>query len=54
VVIEVLLVLIRHLGATPSDVLRVLRGRSPPVGIEQVRAVFSRYDLGEKGGSSSC
>jgi len=52
VVIEVLLVLIRHPGARSDDVRRHLRGRSPPIGVEQIRAVFSRYDL-EKGGAST-
>lgn len=53
-VIEVLLVLIRHPGASASDVARRLRGRAPPVRIDQVRAVFARYELGEKGGASTC
>jgi len=52
VVIEVLLVLIHHPGSQPEDVRRRLRGTSPPIGLKQIRAVFSRYDLGEKGGSS--
>lgn len=53
-VIEVLLVLIRHPGLDSGDVVRRLRGRSPPIGVEQVRAVFSRYDLDKKGGPSTC
>jgi hypothetical protein len=50
VAIEVLLVLIRHPGSTPGDVVRRLQGRSPPVARSQVDAVFARYGLGEKGG----
>lgn len=55
VVIEVLLTLLRHRGAGPAEVVRHLRGRSPPIWIEQVRAVFARYALdriGEKGGTT--
>ena len=53
VVIEVLLVLIRHPGSGVGDVVRRLRGHSPPIRAEHVRNVFDRYDLehlGEKGG----
>jgi hypothetical protein len=50
VVIQVLLVLIRHPGSMPADVARRLRGRSPPIPVGEVRAVFTRYGLGEKGG----
>ena len=50
VVIHVLLVLIHHPGSQPADVVRRLRGRSPPISMQQVEAVFTRYDLGEKGG----
>jgi hypothetical protein len=53
IVIEVLLVLIRHPGSQLADVVRRLRGHSPPVNAEHVRVVFGRYDLehlGEKGG----
>ena len=53
VVIEVLLVLIHHPGSRPADVTRRLRGRSPPIPVDQVRAVFTRYALGERGGLSS-
>jgi len=56
VVIAVLLVLIRHPGSTPGQVVRRLRGHSPPIPIAQVHRVFSRYaldDIGKKGGSSS-
>jgi hypothetical protein len=53
VVIEILLVLIRHPGSKAADVVRYLHRHLPPIGFEQVRAVFERYDLedlGEKGG----
>ena len=56
-VIEVLLVLLRHRGAGRGEVTRHLRGHSPPVSIEQVAVVFARYDLdnlGEKGGATNC
>jgi len=49
-VIQVLLVLIRHPGCKPADVARRLRGHSPPVRVQQVDSVFTRYGLGEKGG----
>jgi len=51
-VIQVLLVLIRHPGSRPQDVVRRLRGHEPPIRLPHVQAVFSRYDLGEKGGSA--
>lgn len=54
VVIEVLLVLIRHPGSEVGEVVRRLRGRLPPVTRAQVETVFTRYELGEKGGLSSC
>ena len=57
VVIEVLLVLIRHPGSPPARVVRRLYGHSPPITLAQVAAVFSRYDLekiGEKGGAANC
>lgn len=54
IVIEVLLVLIRHPRSSPADVVRYLQGQSPPVAYEQVRAVFARYDLGKKRGPSNC
>ena len=57
IVIQVLLTLLRHPGAKAADVLRYLRGHSPPIMMGHVRAVFDRYDLdelGEKGGTSSC
>lgn len=56
-VVEVLLVLLRHPGSKVADVVRRLRGRSPPIILEHVRLVFDRYhldQLGEKGGSSNC
>jgi len=55
IVIEVLLVLIRHPGSELAVVVRRLRGHSPPILGEHVRVVFDRYDLehlGEKGGRS--
>ncbi len=53
VVIQVLLVLIRHPGSRPADVARRLRGRSPPIPLGLVQAVFTRYGLGERGGLST-
>lgn len=56
IVIEVLLVLIRHPGSSPARVVRRLYGHSPPITLAQVTAVFSRYDLeaiGEKGGAAN-
>ena len=55
VIIAVLLTLLKHPEATAAEVVRYLRGRSPPVSMEQVGEVFTRYDLesiGKKGGSS--
>lgn len=55
VTIQVLLTLLCHRGAGAEEVARRLRGRSPPISLEQVRAVFARYELeslGEKGGTS--
>ena len=55
IVIQVLLALLHHPGATAAQVVRYLRGHSPPISIAQVDAVFARYDLesiGKKGGSS--
>ena len=54
IIIEVLLILIRHPGYRSADVARALRGHIPPITTEQVIEVFSRYDLeetGKKGGS---
>lgn len=50
IVIRVLLVLIRYPGSGPGDVVRRLRGHSPPVERAQVDRVFAQYGLGEKGG----
>ena len=57
VIIQVLLTLIRRPGSRPGDVVRVLRGYSPPISMEQVVEIFTRYDLndvGKKGGSTNC
>lgn len=57
VIIQVLLTLIRHPGSRPADVVRALRGHSPPIGLDQIVEIFTRYDLddiGKKGGSSNC
>ncbi len=50
ITIRVLLVLIRHPGSLPGDVVRRLQGRAPPVSRSQVDRVFAQYGLGEKGG----
>ena len=55
IVIQVLLALLHHPGAKAAQLVRYLRGHSPPVAMEQIEAVFARYDLasiGKKGGSS--
>ena len=52
VVVDILMVLIRHPGSDPATVSRRLRKRSPPIGIEQIKWVFRRYQLGEKRGLS--
>jgi len=52
VIIQVLLTLIRYPGLGPGEVVRRLRGHSPPVTTQQAEAVFTRYELGEKGGPS--
>ena len=49
-VVRVLLVLLRHPGSLPGDVVRRLQGRSPPVSRGQVDGVFAQYGLDEKGG----
>jgi len=57
VIIEVLLVLIRHGELPPAQVVRHLHGHSPPITLAQVTAIFSRYDLaevGKKGGTTHC
>jgi len=53
-IIEVLLVLLRHPGAKAADVVRYLRGHSPPITMPQVGVVFTRYELDnieKKGGA---
>ena len=55
-IIDVLLVLVRHPGALPAEVARRLRHHSPPVSRVQVQAVFDRFELlegGKKGGSGA-
>jgi len=55
IIIAVLLTLLRHPEAKAAEVVRYLRGHSPPISMEQVDAVFTRYDLesiGKKGGGS--
>ena len=57
VIIQILLSLIRHPGSAPADVVRTLRGHSPPIILEQVVRIFARYDLedvGKKGGAMNC
>jgi len=36
VIIQILLILIRHPGSRPANVVRTLRGHSPPIGLVQV------------------
>ena len=53
-IIDVLLVLVRHPGALPGEVARRLQHHSPPIRRAQVLAVFDRFELlesGKKGGS---
>jgi len=55
IIIQVLLTLLHHPGAKAAEVVRYLRGHSPPISLAQVDAIFARYDLesiGKKGGSS--
>lgn len=57
IIIQVLLTLIRHPGSRPADVVRTLRGHSPPIVLEQVVHIFARYDLeaaDKKGGATNC
>lgn len=57
IIIQVLLGLIRHPGSSPAEVVRTLRGHSPPIRLAQVVEVFTRYDLadiGKKGGTTTC
>jgi hypothetical protein len=56
-VIQVLLTLLHHRGATAADVVRYLQGHSPPLRMVHVRVIFDRYSLdeiGQKGGPSDC
>jgi len=53
VVIQVLLMLVRHPGSEPAQIVRRLRGHAPPITSQQVHAVFTRFDLGKKGGPST-
>ena len=48
-VIDVLLVLVRHPGALPGEVARRLQNHSPPIRLPQVQAVFDRFELFEGG-----
>ena len=50
VVVAVLLVLIRHSKSTAGEVVRHLKGHSPPIHLEDVQEVFERYDLAQKRG----
>jgi hypothetical protein len=57
VIIRVLLTLLHHPGAKAADVVRYLRGHSPPITMTEVRGVFARYELdsiGKKRGTSNC
>ncbi len=54
--IHILITLLHHPGAKAADVVRYLRGHSPPITLSVVSAVFSRFDLdniGKKGGTSN-
>ena len=56
VIIAVLLTLLHHREAKVVEVVRSLRGHSPPISMAQVAAVFARYDLesiGKKGGGTT-
>ncbi len=56
VIIQVLLTLLHHPGAKAADVVRYLRGHSPPITMAEVRVVFARYELdeiGKKGGATN-
>lgn len=50
VVVAVLLVLIRHPKSTAGEIVRRLKGHSPPIHLEEVQEVFERYDLAQKRG----
>ncbi len=45
VIIQVLLILLHHPAAKAADVVRYLRGHSPPITMAEVRIVFIRYEL---------
>ena len=45
IIIEVLLALLRHPGASPAQVARRLREQAPPITLSQVTAVLERFDL---------
>jgi hypothetical protein len=49
VVIEVLLILIRHPGSKAGEVTRRLKGHSPPITMQHVRVVFDQYNLDDVG-----
>ena len=49
IVIQTLLILIRHPGSRVGDVARRLKGYSPPITMQHVQVVFDRYDLDEVG-----
>ena len=56
VIIQVLLTLLHHPGSKAADVVRYLRGHSPPITMTEVRVVFARYELdeiGKKGGATN-
>ena len=56
VIIQILLTLLHHPGAKAADVVRYLRGHSPPITMAEVRLVFDRYELdeiGKKGGATN-
>ena len=48
-IIDVLLVLVRHPGALPGEVARRLQHHSPPIRLAQVQAVFDRFELLDSG-----
>jgi hypothetical protein len=53
IVVEVLLVLLRHPKSDPQAVVRRLKGHSPPIVLRDVAEVFDRYELGQKRGLPS-
>lgn len=55
-IIQILLVLLRHPGAKAAEAVRYLRGHSPPITMAEVRIVFTHYELdnlGKKGGTTN-